>query len=266
MLNKQPYSAPMTHETYALANAAFLQYWTGDRPEVLAVVDEHITSVPSRILTIGSGKGEFEEMLIERLIERFGQLDLSVVAVEPNAEQIDGFQRRVERLSNVNFTYHHLLAEEFTIETSFDLILFIHSLYHMPDKEDELIRNAHAHLRPGGHVVITLATECGAIYQLIQRFWNQIDYSHLGHLFGQESCKSMLDELGISYFFCSYPEVGIEVTELSDDLLCFLFQINVYALPDGIRADMRAAVDDIAYERDGRRYVPHGSGVFVLRA
>lgn len=275
----KPLSLPLSAQGYADANEAFRRCWQADRPQVLAFLRQHLSSYTNRelsVLGIGVGDGEFDIQLIDFLYKELGVASLHYSALEPNEAQLQGFRRRAEaaKLSTTHFEYIQSTAEEFTPDRSFDLIHFIHSLYHMPTQEERLILDAHRWLGESGHVLISLSSEQGGIYQLMNRFWNRIDYSFFtSGLFGQESLLAVLERNKLNYRYELYPEVAIDVTtcfdresELGRNLLNFLLQADIRNAPTELYEDILAALDELAYTQGDKRLLSHPSGVFLISA
>ncbi|AKI99889.1 methyltransferase family protein [Archangium gephyra] len=269
-------SLPLTAEGYAAANEAFRRCWSADREEVLSFLRAHPPSAGAEglnVLGIGVGDGSFDLRLIETLRTLRGEVPLSYVAVEPNEAQLDGFRSRVsgEAKGGTHFTFLPLRAEDYVPDRRFDLIHYIHSLYHMPGGEERLVRMSLEQLRPGGRLLIALSSERGGIYQLMQRFWNDIDYSFFTRgLFGQESLRELFERHGIAYRYELYPQVSIDVSAcfepdsaLGRHLLDFLLQADLQRAPESLRQRVLEALAELSRHVHGRRLLPHPSGVFM---
>ncbi|WP_129632196.1 class I SAM-dependent methyltransferase [Candidatus Oscillochloris fontis] len=265
---------PLSAEGYAHANEAFRQCWTADRAEVLAFMRQHLPTTSANnlhVLGFGVGDGEFDVQIIAALRAAFPTTTINYIAVEPNTAQLQRFAERM-RTEAVQLTQHPLQAEEYTVEGEFDLIHYIHALYHMPGSEARLLRDALAGLRPGGKLLIALSSERGGIYQLMGQFWERIDYSFFTTgLFGQESLRATLAEIGVPYTAEIYPDVAIDVgpcfdpdSDLGRHLLNFLLQAAIDQAPEDLRQDVLDALDALAPNIDGRRLLSHPSGVFVV--
>lgn len=274
-----PVSIPLSAQGYAAANEAFRQCWSGDRAEVLSMLAKHPPKPATDtldVLGIGVGDGEFDLPLLATLRQLFGSMPISYVALEPNEAQLQGFRDRVaaEQPEAVSWTFEPIPAEAYQSDQRFDLIHYIHSLYHMPGSEEQLVLGSLAQLQPAGKLLIALAAERGGIYQMMGRFWNQIDYSFFTTgLFGQESLRALLDKHALPYDFVLFPDVGIDVTpcfdqesELGRNLLNFVLQVDMTRAPKALRDEALAALAEFAPERDGRRWLSHPSGVFILGA
>lgn len=274
-----PLRLPLTAEGYAAANEAFRQCWMADRAEVLAFLradPPQISGDGMDVLGIGVGDGSFDMRIIACLRELYGNRPIKYVAVEPNEAQMQGFRERASTLSRsgVEFTFRQEMAEEYVPERLFDLIHYIHSLYHMPGSEERLILQAVAHLQPGGRLLIALSSEQGGIYQMMQRFWDVIDYSFFtGGLFGQESLRAVLERNKLAYHDELYPDVAIDVTacfdpmsELGMHLLNFLLQADMQRAPTAVRTQALDTLAELSRVEAGRRLLPHPSGVFMVSA
>ncbi|MFY0583262.1 class I SAM-dependent methyltransferase [Cystobacter fuscus] len=228
------------------------------------------------VLGIGVGDGSFDLQLIDTLCTLGGEVPLSYVALDPNQAQLDGFRSRVGGAARgtTGFTFLALRAEDYVPDRRFHLIHAIHSLYHMPGGEERLVRTWLEHLRPGGRLLIALSSERGGIYQLMRRFWNEIDYSFFtGGLFGQESLRALFERHGTAYDFELHPEVSIDVSAcfepdsaLGRHLLDFLLQADLRRAPESLRQRVLEALEELSRVVGGRRLLPHPSGVFTAPA
>lgn len=272
-----PYALPLSDTGYAAANEAFRLCWDQDREEVLTFLRAHMpqfNSAVATVLGIGVGDGEFDVRIIDLLRDCIGDLPITYSAVEPNEAQLESFRQRVAGNVFAHTTFEFILstAESYTPDRSFDLVHYIHSLYHMPASEEQLIKQSRTWLRPNGALLIALSSEQGGIYQIMGRFWDKIDYSFFtSGLFGQESLRAILERHAIPYAFELYPDVAIDVTscfdpasELGKDLLNFLLQADLRRAPVALRNEILTVLDGLARIEDGRRLLSHPSGVFVI--
>lgn len=269
---------PLSAEGYAEANEAFRQCWTADRDEVLAFLQARLPAPaePLRVLGVGVGDGAFDVRIIDALRAAYPAAPIEYVAVEPNEAQLQRFAERLaaHAPADVALSLHPQRAEDYAIAAPYDLIHYVHSLYHMPGAQARLIEEAVAGLRPGGRLLIALSAERGGIYQLMGRFWERIDYSFFtGGLFGQELLTALLDGMRVPYEAELYPEVAIDVSacfdpesQLGRHLLNFLLQADMGRAPAALRAEALAALDELARHEGGRRLLAHPSGVFVVGA
>ncbi|NOK58904.1 MAG: methyltransferase domain-containing protein [Chloroflexi bacterium AL-W] len=267
---------PLTEEGYAQANEAFRHCWSGDRWEVLNAIQAHLPTISDShitVLGIGVGDGEFDEQFIDLIQQKAGPLFIKYTAVEPNQVQLQGFAKRLSAMPTIQLNLQSVRAEDFVFDQQFDIIHYIHSLYHVPEHEERLIRESLASLKPQGCFVAALSTEQGGIYQMMHAFWNVIDYSAFtSGLFGQESLQKLLDQNRITYDYQRFPDIYIDVTacfdmqsELGKHLLNFVLQANIQHAPTEVYQQALAKLKALAYEEHGIYKLSHGSGVFVLR-
>lgn len=96
-----------------------------------------------RVLSIGCGDGQFELMLAPHA-EQITALDISEQAIE--------IARRNAARANVdNVDFQCLALSELSWESQFDAVICLAFLHHVPEEDmPELLRQAFAHLRPGG--------------------------------------------------------------------------------------------------------------------
>lgn len=278
-MSDQRLGLALTAAGYAAANEAFRHCWAADREEVLSFLHAYPPAVgrnPFAVLGVGVGDGSFDLRIIAALRTLIGATAIHYIAVEPNEAQLAAFRDHVEHapLPNVDVTFRQETAETYVPDTTFDLIHYIHSLYHMPGSEERLIRDAVAHLSAGGRLLIALSSERGGIYQMMGRFWNVIDYSFFtSGLFGQEGLRAVLDQHAMPYHYQLFPEVAIDVSEcfdstsaLGQDLLNFLMQADMQRAPADLRNQVLGALHELSYERGEKRFLPHPSGVFIVDA
>jgi SAM-dependent methyltransferase len=96
-----------------------------------------------RVLSVGCGDGQFE-LLLAPFAERVTGIDLS-----PEAIAVAEGARRAQRIDNVEFRC--LSFAELRWEESFDTIVCLAFLHHLPESElSNFLANARRHLRPGG--------------------------------------------------------------------------------------------------------------------
>lgn len=102
-----------------------------------------------RVLEIGCGTGLNFGLIVKRLDATRGRL----TGLDFSSDMLDRARRRVERRGwrNVSLVYDD--ATQFDLPTRFDAILFGYSLTMIPDW-GAAIERAHAHLNPGGRMVV----------------------------------------------------------------------------------------------------------------
>jgi ubiquinone/menaquinone biosynthesis C-methylase UbiE len=99
-----------------------------------------------RLLDIGCGPGSFAFAVAEA--------GFSVVGVDAYSSLLDlaREKRQAQRLPNLSFRHADLARGDTFVAETFDQVLNVHSLY-AHASPDELLRQAHRVLKPGGHGV-----------------------------------------------------------------------------------------------------------------
>jgi ubiquinone/menaquinone biosynthesis C-methylase UbiE len=129
--------------------------------EVVAML-QHAAPEPEkrrdiRVLDIGCGPGSFAFAVAEA--------GFSVVGVDAYSSLLDiaREKRQAERLPNLSFRHADLARGDAFAPETFDQVLNVHSLYVHP-APDELLRQAHRVLKPGGHGVFVNFTRRIALW------------------------------------------------------------------------------------------------------
>jgi 2-polyprenyl-3-methyl-5-hydroxy-6-metoxy-1,4-benzoquinol methylase len=96
-----------------------------------------------RVLSLGCGDGQFELMLAP-FAEQITALDISPQAIEIA-------KRNADRAGISNVDYRCLPLSELSWDSQFDAVICLAFLHHVPEADlPELLKQAFAHLRPGG--------------------------------------------------------------------------------------------------------------------
>lgn len=106
-------------------------------------IDRLVSIEPGdRVLEVGCGQGHLTKALAERGVDIVG------VDANPNASEVAGDGR-----------VRHMLAEELEFEDeTFEVVLAVHSIEHIPPLEKALAEMARV-LEPGGHAVLIYPAE-----------------------------------------------------------------------------------------------------------
>jgi SAM-dependent methyltransferase len=284
---------------YHAANQAFLNRWSSDHDELLYFIREHAPRALQsecgaeagaymyEILSVGSGDGRRDEAALDLLEDILPESTaVKYSAVDPSEEQMEALRGRFETRAATGKRSLLAAAETMTAEAfdfprgKYDLILFTHSLYHMPGSEKEVMTKAIGALRPNGRIIVALSTERGGIFQMMGSFWQTIDYSRFevgDGLFGQESLMKLLnddDDFGVESCLKlkKLPDVYIDVSVCLSDgseegrhLLNFVLQSDTAKLPTEVN---RQVLDELKVKApisaDGKHYLSHGSGIFLI--
>ena len=217
-----------------------LRKWSDERSSLLAHVREtgffqSLETPAPRILSVGCGSGVMDIAWLEEFAQR--GIAAHYLAVEPNLDSLAEFQR-VAAASLTGGVVPQLCAvgqkyEDYHPAQPLDRIMFMHSLYHFPDREATL-RKALAELAPGGSLMVCVSDDEGlpkyktAVYQ-------QIEMPAQSQYFPGSDLRRIVEALGCPAQF-SLATVNLEVTEclqLTPDgiaLLDFFFLCRFEAL------------------------------------
>ncbi len=261
-------------EAYASTYEIFRKRWDFHEDAVLQLLERHLQrTLPGRsdvsILSVGCGTGEFDGEFIRRVQRLTGHPALEYVGVEPNYLHRRAFERmtRDEAFSAVRFELLSARIEDLQLRRSFDCVLYIHSLYHMPGHEEALLDDALRLLKDDGCLVIALAYEGVGMYKTIGRYQElsgQVGYGGV-EVFGASKLVPLLEARGLRYEQVRSTEF-IDVSDCfvpgSDEglrLLGFLCYADLSSAPAERVNAMLAYLDTLALTRDGRKLLPHDS-------
>jgi SAM-dependent methyltransferase len=257
--------APLSNDAYQVANEAFLQTWSSDEDELQVFLEKHAPPSLESVVSVGAGNGERDVKALATLARVcLPCARVQYIAVEPNQAQMDLLQSNMKAIDNIDVTACVEKGEDYKFGIGLhDLVLFTHSLYHMPGFERDILQKAMASLKPHGRIVIALSTEQGGIFKSMGSFWGEIDYSHFetgSGLFGQESMLKLVKELELEHTFLPMPNVFIDASSVDTPLLNFIMQCDTEKLPHEMVLRIRANLVQLAPE--GR--LPHGSGLACI--
>jgi ubiquinone/menaquinone biosynthesis C-methylase UbiE len=274
--------ADLTDEGYKYANEAFQKYWSGDHDEYLKFIRSHTPSRESdiKVLSVGAGDGMRDEQALKVFRDVCPSAEIHFTAVEPNSAQLNALKKVFQKNTGIVSSLEAIesTGEDYEFpESTFDIIMFTHSLYHMAGAQSELLDRSIKALKPNGRIFVALSSEQGGIHQMMGSFWGTIDYSRFEKgdgLFGQESLLKILSENYKDRFeFKALPGVYIDMRNSLNGnldkggrhLLNFVLQSDTSKLPSEIESKVIATLDGMAPKADdGSRRLPHGSGVFAI--
>ncbi|XP_041482077.1 histamine N-methyltransferase-like [Lytechinus variegatus] len=166
-----------------------------------------------RILGIGSGGGEIDVCLLERLSARFSCISNTVV--EPATDAISKYKALLDEkatsLPGVTTHLKQTTFEEFCAETrensnssdsrpTFHLIHAISSLYHVDDFK-KVIREMYEMLEEGGVMLVIVMTDDHVIYRMWDNFPFLVGQQQdaLAKNLSSKDITTALEDLGIAY-------------------------------------------------------------------
>jgi len=212
-----------------------------------------------RLLDIGAGTG----LLIRSWSERFGSIRPGrYVAFEPNPQHVECLLATVAELE----VDHDIQARPFTLDTplskEFDLALFSHSLYWMPDPALHMLHAASA-LVGGGAALAFLGGPYGvhAMFPLFEPFIERTTPMLQNNAISSHELVHGLRSYGVE------PEVRIlptpiDLTGLFEpsaapqlaEFISFCMQLEFTRLPAWLQADMIQYVQGGCVPQNGRLY------------
>lgn len=239
--------------------------------ELARVIREELGGRPGlRLLDIGAGTG----CVIESLAAR-PEIGLAgYEAFEPNPSHVDTLRTVLARL-DLPATLH---AEPFTERTelagAYDLVLFSHSLYWMPDPALTLLHAARA-LGPGGAVLALIQGPYGlyALFPLFEPLIERTSPMLQNNRLSSHELVAGLRAWGVE------PEVRmlptpVDLTGLFEtgaaealaEFISFCLQLEFTALPERLRNDIIGHIRGACVAQDGRLFWYLPNAAVLVRA
>ncbi len=197
---------------------------------------QNLSAPAPQILSVGCGSGEMDLPWLAELAQRGAPGRYT--AVEPNAASVEKFTAAAVPFlhpGSVQLDVRGQKYEDFRPPAPLDRIMFMHSLYHFPDRLG-MLHKALQELAPGGRILVCVSDDDGlpryktAVYQ-------QIEMPAQSQYFPGNDLRRIVDELGCPCTF-TQATVSIDVTEcpqLTSDgisLLDFCFLCRFEALSE----------------------------------
>lgn len=219
------------------------------------------------VLSIGSGTGDFDMMLMRLLLDHGAEL--SYTAMDPNEEHNSIFRERLLR-SDLQPSSFRIIPSPFTAteaEGSYDIIHLTHCLYYIDDRS-QAIRRSYELLNPGGALLIFHQTPVG-INELQRSFMREVKGNER-EMFSSKDIMIVFEQLGIPCHF----EVVVSDLDVTDCitgtdrgrlLLNFLLESDTACIDELLRRRIVATIKEIS-RRVGDRYLLfHPGGIFLAR-
>ncbi|XP_006818316.1 histamine N-methyltransferase-like [Saccoglossus kowalevskii] len=226
-----------------------------------------------RLLTIGTGKGDRDCLLIQHLSKRYNKLHVTVV--EPAKRQLDEFKNKAAKITEdfpgVSFEWHVKMFEDYQNDHkkpdgTFHIVFAGHSLIYMKNWESAL-DGMYNHVQPGGMLAVTVVHGQGFQGRL-RKMYRDLEGCSL-HLQTSDDVKRHLKTKNIEHL--NEKELSREVDfdisdvfdESSDDgnvLLDFLVlrsQFRKTAPPDH-QAKVLKFLRDNSVKENGRHWLHSG--------
>ncbi len=219
------------------------------------------------ILSVGSGRGDFDLTLMRLLREKYTHF--SYTAVDPNTEHNNIFMEKVNQ-SRIKPDVFAIIPEFFcegTVRGSYDLVHLTHCLYYIPDRKNA-IETCYTLLKPGGSLLIFHQTTLG-INEVQERYMERVK-GNRKELFSAHELLSILDDLGFPFMF-DVVISDLEVTEIVNNtekgmkLLEFFLESDLEGVNDQLLSDIIAYIKDNCRVSDGKYFLFHPSSIFWIK-
>jgi len=220
---------------------------------ICSLVEDRSVS-PTRVLSIGCGDGSVD-VEVARTLARSGQR-VTYAGIEPNGPVADRFLARLSAVPGVRAVVdRRALADSALTESSYDIVLAVHSLYYVPDLVEALTAARRA-VAPGG-VLVVLHAPLERLNQLVavlapdqnQPFSEAVEHALADD--GKPVLRLRLD-----------ATLDLTHTDDQDEAAVLDFAVQV-RLPDVLRSQVLDVLREAALPSPGLR-VPHPVDAFVI--
>ena len=257
---------PLNNSYYAQCLEIF-ETNSNQRPGLLDWLEANIVAKMSRganaILSVGCGTGAFDECVLR--FARARMEHVTYLGVEPNKISGAEFSQTMGKQASDQVDVSLLLQKfgEKVFENQFDLILFVHSIYYLEDRNDAIDAALKA-LKPGGELVIVVAPdeELNTIANLMwQRQMDQKSWFSSDVRAHFDARGIVYDETRVSAFLDAKECFG-ETTEVGRNIVDFIVQTRVDRLPPGLREDISDFLMSITNSPGASPILPHPVDIF----
>ena len=228
----------------------------------------HMLKSSNSILSVGCGAGAFDEHVLKYLNGRMEQV--KYLGIEPNPLEATEFLKRMQAQSVGQMGVDtSVLVEKFgerSLNAAFDLILFVHSIYYLDDR-NEAIDAALSALKPGGVLIIVVAPD-----ESLNVIANLIWQRQMGQKsFFSDDLRRHFDARGIDYSETRIAAnldatAGFNSTSQEGrDIIDFTVQTRMALLPEPLQHDISEFLLSTSKIEDGNTYLPHPVDVFCCR-
>ena len=215
------------------------------------------------ILSVGCGTGAFDECILRYARARMNQV--TYLGIEPNEISAAEFSQTMGKQASHQVDVSVLLQKfgEQVFENKFDLILFVHSIYYLENRNDAIDAALKA-LKPGGELVIVIAPdeELNKIANLMwQRQMEQKSWF-------SDDVRAHFDARGLDYSETrvsanlNAKECFGESTEVGRNIVDFIVQTQTDQLPTGLRSDISDFLISITEGQGPTTCLPHPVDIF----
>jgi histamine N-methyltransferase len=264
-------ASPLSKEAYSKGFKCYKRNSTECEVMLGWIRDKLLEGIPQRdsfrVLSVGSGTGDFDSRLLRILVSRLGHIEY--VAVEPSEVHCEQCKARLaaDSLPDVQCEVHPVLFEEFGADGCFDLVHFTHSLYYIPDREAAVMRALDL-IADDGRVLVLHQTTTG-INQIQRRFLKRVKGDE-NEMFSSKELREILERRDIPYDL-DVLDSHIDVTECLDlecesgqDLLNFFLECDLSGLEPEVKHELLSCVDGLSMLDRGRRLMLQPVAIFSI--
>ncbi|MEN8174675.1 MAG: class I SAM-dependent methyltransferase [Pseudomonadota bacterium] len=222
---------------------------------------------PLKILSIGSGTGDFDLQLMRFVLRRW-RVE-SYVAVDPNPDHNQIFETRFREsgLPVQDFRIHSQAFPVQGLDMQFDLVHMSHCLYYIPDRL-KAIKSALDILNEQGRILIFHQTPLG-INEIQRRFLKRAKGS-TSEMYSSQDIYKLLESLSASFAFDIIDGV-LDVSDFASpespkgrQLLNFFLECRADLLPPEFREEVVDFVKSLAFPENNHQVIFHPVGVFSV--
>ncbi len=245
---------------YALGHASF-----ETRSDQRQLIQDHLqdrlrprAAGPVSVLSVGCGDGAVDVVVAETLLD--GPGEVRYVGVEPYTGSAGAFVEQMAALGpDLDARVHVTTLDTAPLtEETFDVVLFVHSMYYVPDVAATL-RASYQRLRPGGELIV-LSAPRGVLNRLAATVAPPVD----GHpQWFSEEVMAGFTAAGVRLDTSESLDAVLDLTGADDEVLDFTTQAR---LTPEVRAAALAYLGAVALPAPtpGALLLPHP--VDVLRS
>lgn len=219
------------------------------------------------VLSVGSGTGDFDLVLITEVKKRVGHL--TYTAIDPNREHNRIFRQKVEesRVRPDSFRLIPFPFEEGLVDREYDLIHLTHCLYYLPDRK-RAIQACMNSLRRHGTLLVFHQTALG-INELQREFMARVKGT-TEEMFSSSDLLQVLDDLDLEYDFDVLLS-DIDVTDIvrmtprGEQLLSFFLECHIDDADPGFLQEITSFLEENCRIDGGKYSLFQPGGVFRIQ-
>ena len=215
------------------------------------------------ILSVGCGTGAFDKRILRYARSRMKQV--TYLGIEPNEISAAEFSHTMDKQASDRVDVAVLVQKfgEQVFDNQFDLILFVHSIYYLEDRNDAIDAALKA-LKPGGELIVVIAPdeELNTVANLMwQRQMEQQSWF-------SEDVRAHFDVAELDYgetrVSANLNANGCfgESTEVGRNIVDFIVQTRADQLPTGLRNDISDFLMSITQGQGATTCLPHPVDIF----